>query len=278
MFYAYIQHFMDKIINEKIISTGFFLNGNELPLTKPVHAIAVTMTYYSSVLGGRYLLNQFKIPPFKMNFLFQLHNLILTIISFFLFVLIIGQVIPIIQKQGFFFSICNTEAWENNLVFFYYLNYLLKYYEFFDTIFLVFKQKKLTFLHTYHHGATALLCYIQLIGQTTISWLPISLNLFIHILMYFYYFLVSRGIKVTWKKLVTRFQIAQFIIDLGFICFAFYQKIIYKYNLKYETKIPVYGDCAGRMFAAYFGIAILSSYLLLFTIFYKNVYRKTHLK
>lgn len=73
----------------------------------------------------------------------QIHNAFLTIVSLVLLVLLIEQLVPKLVNQGLYFTICSEDAWTQELELLYYLNYLVKYYELIDTVFLVIKKKKL---------------------------------------------------------------------------------------------------------------------------------------
>jgi len=85
-----------------------------------------------------------------------------------------------------------------------------------------------------------------------------------------YYFQSARGVRIWWKKYITMLQILQFVIDLGFVYFASYT---YFANV-YFPWAPNMGLCAGEEFAAAAGMAILSSYLLLFISFYFATYKR----
>lgn len=263
--------FVSKITQGNLIPSKFQFVAGEVPLSTGSPVLAAIATYYLVIFGGDFIFKKFKIKPFVLNGPFQVHNVILTTASLSLLLLMAEQIIPMIYKYGLYYAICNENAWTQELEVLYYFNYIFKFVEFVDTLFLVVKQKRLTFLHTYHHGATALLCYTQLTGKTAISWVPITLNLWVHVVMYFYYFLAARGIRVWWKEWVTRFQILQFILDLGFVYFATYNKVVDEFL---GGSLPYCGSCTGEMSSAYLGCGILSSYLVLFISFYIDVYKK----
>ncbi|EDO18980.1 hypothetical protein Kpol_2002p51 [Vanderwaltozyma polyspora DSM 70294] len=277
-FNIYLWDHFDRIAtwvsNGKFIPSQFtFEQGKGLPLSELNSALIAIALYYVIILGGSKVMQK-RQNPVSFNYIFQLHNLFLTFASFTLLILMVEQLFPIIYRNGIFYAICNYGSWTQPMVTLYYLNYLVKYYEFIDTFFLVLKKKNLTFLHTYHHGATALLCYTQIVGATIVSWVPITLNLAVHCLMYWYYFLAARGIRVWWKEWVTRFQIIQFILDVAFIYFIAYQKIAQEYI----TVLPMCGECVGSTTAALSGASIITSYLFLFCAFYIEVYKRSGAK
>ncbi|KAJ9083545.1 Fatty acyl-CoA elongase/Polyunsaturated fatty acid specific elongation enzyme [Entomophthora muscae] len=139
-----------------------------------------------------------------------------------------------------------------------------------DTLFMIARKKTFGFLHLYHHSLTALLCYVQLHGTPPASYVPIVLNLGVHILMYWYYFLATFGGKIWWKKLVTISQIGQFVLDLIVVYFCTYT--FYAFN--HFPYLPNMGSCAGSVASAHFGIFLLTSYLMLFVDFFIKTYRK----
>ncbi|KZT65142.1 GNS1/SUR4 membrane protein [Daedalea quercina L-15889] len=238
------------------------------PLSTPQQVFPTLAGYLAVVFALRaYMKNR---PPMRLQGLFQVHNIILSAGSLLLLACMAEEIAPLYWKHGLFWVMCDDNMWTNRLGFFYLINYYFKYLELLDTVFLALKKKPLAFLHVFHHSATALLCYTQLNGKTSVQWIPITINLSVHVLMYYYYYATAGGAKIWWKKHLTTMQIAQFIIDLFAVYFATYSY----YAANYFPNLPTMGSCAGTESAAVFGCGLLTSYLLLFIQFYINTYKK----
>jgi len=246
------------------------INTN-IPLSEANPLYIITILYVLSVIGIPRFMKDRK--PFNLKPLFAVHNIVLCIASLFLLLLFLEILIPIWYTEGFYFSICSSHMWDGDrgrrLELLYYLNYIYKFYELIDTYFMMFSKKNVEFLHSYHHCATYWLCYTQLVGNTSVQWFVITLNLFVHVIMYYYYARTALGANIWWKKYLTTLQIVQFFMDLGIIYFcttAHYMGLWYPetFNL----------DCHGTEFAAFVGIAILTSYFGLFIQFFINTYNR----
>ncbi|KAG8877852.1 hypothetical protein FRB97_002961 [Tulasnella sp. 331] len=238
------------------------------PLSTWPEAAGAIAVYLAVVFGLREVMKNR--APLKLNFLFQIHNIVLTFGSALLLAVMLEEVVPIVWQHGWFYGICGYGAWTPKLEFFYIINYYFKYLELIDTVFLALKKKPLAFLHVFHHSATALLCFTQLNGRTSVSWVPITLNLTVHVFMYYYYWRTAGGHKIWWKKYLTTMQITQFVIDLFIVYFATYAY----FASTYYPNLPSPGTCAGEEQAAVFGCGLLTSYLFLFIDFYVRTYKK----
>ncbi|OJD29389.1 fatty acid elongase [Diplodia corticola] len=251
-------------------ASAFAFTPSTAPFATLKSTVSMMAVYYAAIFGGRELMRNR--PAFQLKTPFMLHNFFLTALSGGLLVLFLEQIVPTLWRRGVYDSVCAADAgWTEPLNLLYYLNYLTKYVEFIDTVFLVLKKKPLTFLHTYHHGATALLCFVQMAGRTPVSWVPITLNLSVHCVMYFYYFQSARGVQCWWKRHITVMQIVQFVIDLGFVYFTAYNLFVSRHL---ADVLPHVGACDGGEVAAVTGAAILTSYLFLFVAFYFATYKK----
>ncbi|KIJ21750.1 hypothetical protein PAXINDRAFT_165152 [Paxillus involutus ATCC 200175] len=243
-----------------------------IPGTTPLSTwpvVSLTLASYLAVIFGIRELMKDR-PPQKLNSLFRVHNAFLSLGSALLLALMAEEVASVWIKSGTYDTMCNETSWTPRLEFYYMINYYFKYIELFDTVFLAMKKKPLAFLHVFHHSATALLCFTQLNGKTSVSWVVIGLNLLVHVIMYYYYYATAGGARIWWKKYLTSMQITQFVIDLFVVYFGTYQHFAYA-RFPY---FPHIANCAGTESAALLGCGLLSSYLVLFIKFYIETYKK----
>ena len=257
------------------------------PFSTPTEVVLAAAGYLLVVLGGQQVMRHFPaVPAHWLRLPFLLHNLLLSLGSLILLVLYLERTIPFLMSHGVHPTLCSFKVYY--LVEMYHIiNYYFKYWEFIDTFFLVIKKKKLMFLHVYHHMATAALCYSQIKYETPVSWVVITMNLAVHVIMYGYYAMATLGIRCPWKKWITTGQIIQFVIDVavcvyGSTCLAA-DPVYNHYIAKYASWLPHVRYCHGRPGAAFSGLAILASYLFLFIIctyayltpVYKDTYKRS---
>jgi hypothetical protein len=242
------------------IAKDFKFNEDTTFLGSGKLMLVICVAYLLGVIGIQKFM--VKHEAFQLKKIAAYHNGFLSLSSLLLLILMIQQIYPKYLRKGLHGTVCDADMVTSYLEFYCYLNYLLKYYELSDTLLMVLKKKDIPFLHTYHHTMTLVLTHVELVGNVAVQWVPITLNLAVHVIMYYYYMLATFGYEVWWKKYLTSLQIIQFVIDIiacsyaTFICFI------------------TNGGCHGDYFSAVVGLSIIGSYLFLFIDFFSTTYKK----
>ena len=213
----------------------------------------------------------------------RIHNLILLVWSCIMFFGVVYHLYPHIMNYGLFDAIIvdkdNTvyrsiEIWLYNY-------YICKYYEMIDTLILTLKKKKIIFLHLFHHMSMPWSAYFAMKEHFTPSIYALIWNNLIHIFMYYYYFIStfkSSKNRIWWKQYLTNMQIIQFIGGLYtallycYYCFDFDDKSIFEYDYFFG---PTKCTNNSNPWICVFQIVLVSSFLLLFIMFYINAYFKS---
>lgn len=249
------------------VAPNKFEYTNSLPLAKQWHVAAGVITYLVVIFSVKHFMrDQERITLKPLVFI---HNVLLTLFSLALFLAMFYEVWPLAQKLSLHELLCSSQMFSPKLQYLYYLNFLGKYYELLDTVFIVLAKRPLIFLHWFHHFMTLLLTFVELEGHASVQWVPIILNLLVHVVMYLYYALSVYKKGIPWKMFVTTIQIVQFVVDLLAIYYATYALVAQRHS----GWLPYVGSCHGSAFAALFGCLLLTSYLGLFINFFIKTYR-----
>ena len=143
------------------------------------------------------------------------------------------------------------------------VHYCDKYLEFFDTYFMVLRNKmdQVTFLHLYHHTTIAWAWWagMKLFAEGD-SYFGALLNSWIHVMMYSYYALTLLGYPCPWKRFLTQAQLLQFASVIVYTAFCLY------YNAK-DGRLQ-----ARHVWACVIQVGEMASLFVLFSRFYKRSY------
>jgi elongation of very long chain fatty acids protein 6 len=202
-----------------------------------------------------------------VNFFATIWNLFLSLFSGVCFYFCFFTWKGLIEKYGFWEAFCSSKLLfsQPNLLFWCKLFAYSKYFELVDTILLILKKKEVEFLHWWHHFTVNLIFKKKVLLFT---WYAIAfgmgagsvfamVNAFVHLFMYFYYFLTCIGIYPSWGIFLTILQISQMFLGI-FLCYSFF--ILEKC------------DCRNRTILLVSCLIMYGSYLILFLKFFFEKY------
>ena len=140
-------------------------------------------------------------------------------------------------------------AYTPQLRYFVYIHYLSKYFDYFDTLFIILRGKEkqqLSFLHVYHHSTIGIIWGLLLHyghGNGTASF-GCFINSIIHLFMYSHYLCTSLGYNNPFKKYITRAQLLQFVLCFihSLVVIGIEDKVPKKYaiiELLYQTSMII---------------------------------------
>lgn len=241
-----------------------YLDKNREALTTWTPAVVITSAYFCIILLGKFIMRNRK--PFELKTALNIHNLILLVMSVGMLLGGLFEIFNTVLKHPFLDVYCSSTERNGSYtlskggLFWSYLFYISKFYEFVDTVFIVLRKKPLIFLHFYHHIIVVPLS-LSFIRHGMFFYLNgVISNALIHSFMYYSYYKTSIGKPPAWKIHLTKAQIVQFVWGVSsFLPFPF----VCGYN---------FTSLAGPMFVFWFNEAVLISFFFLFMSFFFKRY------
>lgn len=234
------------------------------PMSRVAWPLLTVVAYFSTLRVLARVMRERK-PMVMPRFLYW-HNLVLSGASLALFAALTSIIVEQWRYNLTFQQlICSKDIFDDGRIqAVYYVNHLFKYWELVDTVLQVLRKKPVPFLHQYHHAATLVLTWSQIVEYSGCQWVPIGFNLFVHIFMYWYYAQSAIKRRVWWKRHLTTLQCIQFVVGVSVASYAYAVFIVGGWK---ESA------CYGTPVGAVTGISVLLSYLVLFVRFYIQTYK-----
>ena len=216
----------------------------------------------SLYLGRMWMSNR---RPYNLKNSVFIWNFTLAVFSFFGCISTFPHLVHHIISNGFVYTTCNTEIFAHHprIVLWGFIFCLSKLMELGDTVFIVLRKSKLSFLHWYHHVTVLLFAYYAF-GRPTESALELyfsSINYFVHTIMYTYYALKAANVRVpsVIAQFITILQILQMFVCMIATIMAY---ITSRNGAQCQLHTGVF----------YAGMTIYASYALLFVKFFISRY------
>lgn len=218
-------------------------------------------------------------------------SLLLALFSFFGSIRVIPNLINRYRTEDINTFICSDSrhkfVYDGNPVgFWIYLFVLSKIPELVDTLFVVFRKRKVLTLQWYHHITVLIMCWNTWATMSTSGPIFAGMNYFVHAFMYFFYFLAALGYKPKiYAQSITLLQIFQMVIGTLVSIYSvmhldesWTEMVEYLTTKKYfepSYDVSLFKDeckCCVHPGNALYGLLVYVSYLYLFILFFYNAY------
>ncbi len=201
-------------------------------------------------------------PRFELRGALALWSALLAVFSVFGSVRTAPELLHVLNKYGWEFSVCHVSyAYYNPTSFWTIMFTISKVYELGDTLFIVLRKQPLIFLHWYHHVTVLIYVWYSFTGRTASGRWFIVMNYSVHAFMYAYYalkamrFHIPRGVSMS----ITTVQILQMVVGTAVNYSAWRAKSEGRYCSVSDNNIR-------------FSFLMYFSYFLLFVHFFYKVY------
>ncbi|XP_050027497.1 very long chain fatty acid elongase AAEL008004-like [Dermacentor andersoni] len=225
-----------------------------------VFTLLLSYLYFVKVAGPRWMKNR---EPFRIISIVRFYNLLMISVGIrFLYLVLKFTYLP----GGHYNLWCQgiTGHMTDEMREYYRTGWIyiaVRYCDLLDTVFFVLRKKfaHVSLLHVLHHTIVVANAWFFALfapeGQPTLG---MCLNVFVHIIMYSYYFLTTFGPSVRkylwWKKYLTTLQIVQFVV------------------IMIHMSIPLFVDCGFPRHLIVMGNVQTFLILCLFVNFYVKTY------
>jgi GNS1/SUR4 family len=148
-----------------------------------------------------------------------LHNVLLVIYSGWAWYHAMPLLLGTHARLGFYGAYCDTHLAIRTpaAMAHIYLNYLSKFWEFFDTVVLIVKGKRVSLLQSYHHAGIVAVMWLLTVSRHSHGMYMVSLNAAVHTIMYTYFLGTSFGFGKylgALRPMITTIQILQFLVGI----------------------------------------------------------------
>lgn len=171
-------------------------------------------------------------------------------------------------QHGWKRSVCDPVLVEHQVGLWSFLFCFSKLPELIDTYFIVLRKQKLIFLHWYHHITVFVYCWFSYSHITNAQQWFITMNYFVHSIMYFYYAVRASSIyrPPVWVNIfITSLQLLQMVVGVWVNVYVFI-------NMKYTPGWYCDGKIETTNTYVYLAFAMYFSYFVLFCHFFYTSY------